>query len=96
MVAGAIVASGVRGLGRAGKSLAGRAGGSLSAMDEVTLKQLDQGERLLSKGYIQSLRSLGAPEPLAYTQLFGENATKNTTRMDNNLAVALEEKENLY
>ena len=91
-VAGAVVAAGARGLGRAGKSIAGRTGGSLSAMDEVTLKQLDQGDRLVGKGYVQSMRSLNAPEPLAFTQLFGENVTKNTTRMDNNLAVALEEK----
>tara|TARA_R110000803_G_scaffold38019_1_gene82062 strand:- start:38 stop:3109 length:3072 start_codon:yes stop_codon:yes gene_type:complete len=91
-VAGAILAAGARGLMGAGKSLAGRAGGSLSAMDEVTLKNLDEADRRLGKGYVQSMRSLNAPEPIAYTQLFGENVTKNTTRMDRNLAVALEEK----
>ena len=91
-VAGAVIAAGARGLIGAGKSIAGRAGGSLSAMDEVTLKQLDQGDRLVGKGYVQSMRSLNAPEPIAFTQLFGENVTKNTTRMDRNLAVALEEK----
>ena len=91
-VAGAVIAAGARGLIGAGKSIAGRTGGSLSAMDEVTLKQLDQGDRLVDKGYVQSMRSLNAPEPIAFTQLFGENVTKNTTRMDRNLAVALEEK----
>jgi len=89
---GAAVMTAGRGIVGAGKNIAGRVGGSATAMDDVTLKQLNQADRLIGKGYIQSMESLGAPRPIGYGQKFAENATKNTARMDNNLAVALEEK----
>jgi hypothetical protein len=91
-VAGAVLASIGRGTINAGKNIAGRVGGSATAMDEVTEATLNQAERLYGKGYVQSMESLGAPRPIAYGQKFAENATKNTARMDKNLSVALEEK----
>tara|TARA_R110002124_G_scaffold286413_1_gene467265 strand:- start:40 stop:3090 length:3051 start_codon:yes stop_codon:yes gene_type:complete len=91
-VAGAVVAAAGRGVIGAGKNIAGRVGGSATAMEEVTEATLNQADRLIGKGYIQSMESLGAPSPIGYGQKFAENATKNTTRMDNNLAVALEER----
>jgi hypothetical protein len=61
-------------------------------LDEIATAELNQADRLLGKGYVPSLESVGAPKPLAYLQKFAENASKTKARIDNNLNIALSEK----
>ena len=93
-VAGTIIAIG-RGVVGGSKKLAGRASGSMAEepIDAAARLRLERGENLLERGYIPSLGSLGANERLAYLQKFGENASKDTTRIQANLAAALRERE---
>jgi len=93
-VAGTIIAIG-RGVVGGGKKLAGRASGAMGEepIDAAARLRLERGDDLLERGYIPSLGSLGANERLAYLQKFGENASKDTTRIQANLAAALRERE---
>ena len=63
------------------------------AVDELADARIGQAEGLLERGYIPSLEFVGAPRPLAYGQKFAENAGKVNKRIDNNLRVALDKKD---
>jgi len=94
LVAGTIIAAG-RGIIKGGKSVAGKVAGSTAEepIDAAARLRLERGEKLVERGYIPSLGSLGANERLAYLQKLGENAAKDTTRLKANLASALKERE---
>jgi hypothetical protein len=92
LIGSAVILAG-RGIMGGGKALGSRAlAGSGSPLDEAAIAQLDQAERLIGKKYIPSFESMGAGKALSYFQKFGENASKARQRIDNNLNVALLEK----
>tara|TARA_R110002020_G_scaffold181918_3_gene377208 strand:- start:7059 stop:9905 length:2847 start_codon:yes stop_codon:yes gene_type:complete len=74
------------GLFRAGRSLVGGAGRKLGAGDPADPLR---GKRLVEEGYMPSLERLGAPSFLGYSQKFAEGATKDSTRLVNNLELTL-------
>jgi hypothetical protein len=93
LIGSAVILAG-RGIMGGGKALGSRVmgGGASSPLDEIATAELNQADRLLGKGYVPSLESVGAPKPLAYLQKFAENASKTKARIDNNLNIALSEK----
>ena len=92
-IAGTVIAIG-RGVIGGGKKLAGRAGNMAEEPIDAAIRlRLERGDSLIERGYIPSLGSLGANERIAYLQKFGENASKDTTRIKANLAAALRERE---
>jgi hypothetical protein len=93
LIGSAVILAG-RGIMGGGKALGSRVmgGGASSPLDEIATAELNQADRLLGKGYVPSLESVGAPKPLAYLQKFAENASKTKARIDNNLNIALTEK----
>jgi len=94
---GEIIGAAVVGAGRsiigAGRGLSRRAMVGRGAADELADARLTQAEGLLERNYIPSLEFVGAPRPFAYGQKFAENAGKVNKRIDNNLRVALDKKE---
>ena len=74
------------GLFRAGRSLVGGAGRRLGAGDPADPLR---GQRLVEEGYMPSLERLGAPTFLGYSQKFAEGATRDSTRLINNLELSL-------
>ena len=74
------------GIFRAGRSLIGGAGRKLGAGDPADPLR---GKRLVEEGYMPSLERLGAPAFLGYSQKFAEGATKDSTRLINNLELSL-------
>jgi hypothetical protein len=92
-VIGAAVVGAGRGIVGAGRGLGRRAMVGRGAVDELADARIGQAEGLLERGYIPSLEFVGAPRPLAYGQKFAENAGKVNKRIDNNLRVALDKKE---
>lgn len=92
-VIGAAVVGAGRGIVGAGRGLGRRAMVGRGAVDELADARITQAEGLLERGYIPSLEFVGAPRPLAYGQKFAENAGKVNKRIDNNLRVALDKKD---
>ena len=93
LIGSAVILAG-RGIMGGGRALGSRVmgGGASSPLDEIATAELNQADRLIGKGYVPSLESVGAPKPLAYLQKFAENASKTKARIDNNLNIALSEK----
>ena len=77
------------GVFRAGKSIVGGAANRMAGAEALDAAR---GVRLTEAGYAPSLERLGAPQMLAYSQKFGEGATRDTGRIVNNTALALEQK----
>jgi hypothetical protein len=82
----------------AGKGLMGGAGAlgrraMRGPVDEIAEQTLTRAESLTERGFVPSIEAIGGPRPLALAQKFAENASRNLSRMENNLSIALKEKD---
>lgn len=82
----------------AGRGLMGGAGAlGRRAMqgpaDEIAEQTLARAESLTERGFVPSVESVGGPRPLALFQKFSENAARDMSRLDENLQIALRERD---
>ena len=93
---GEVLGAAVIGAGRrivgGGRNLAGRVTGAGSA-EELAENRLARMESMVERDYVPSMEAMGAPRFLGFGQKVLENIGKVENRIENNVRVALSEKD---